>query len=190
MLRLVQQLQPSLPLSTSFTAWDGALRADYPARWQEIRAEVRAQETRCAVCGGRDDLHVAHLDAQPDRLHRENLAVLCSSCHEQWDKPHVSAASALTCWMRGGSDLSGAAWDAIAHVRRYGPGRLTPAMVDVVVADILLESPRQPGELIDILTDVFPFADRHATTRAMGASLARLRMRGLHIPCRGWISLG
>ncbi|GAA5438244.1 HNH endonuclease [Deinococcus aquaticus] len=178
-----------LPLSTAFAVKGGALRADYPARWLDIRDQVRAQETRCALCGDRGALHIAHLDSQPDRLDRANLAALCRACHAAWDEPHVMAASALTNWVRWGNDLRDAAEDAIEHVRRYGPARLTPAMVDVVTADILLERPRPAWVLANILQDEFRLEDHDAARRVMGASLHRLRMRGLHIPRQGWISL-
>lgn len=189
MRRMTRQLRPTLPLSTAFAMTDGALHADYPTRWSDVRDRVRAQETRCALCGDRGTLHIAHLDSQPDRLDRDNLSALCPDCHAAWDEPHVMAASALTNWVRWGGDLQDAASDAIEHVRRYGPGRLTPAMVDVVTADVLLEGPRTAWGLADILQEEFRLEDRHAALRVMGASLRRLRMRGLFIPRHGLISL-
>lgn len=189
MLRMTGQLCPALPLSTAFAVTDGALHADYPARWLDVRDRVRAQETHCALCGDHGPPHIAHLDSQPDRLDRANLAALCPDCHAAWDEPHVMAAGALTSWVRWGGDLGNAADDAIGHVRRYGLGRLTPAMVDVVTADILLEGPRTAWVLADILQDVFGLVDHGAARLVMGASLHRLRMRGLHIPRLGLISL-
>lgn len=132
--------------------------------------------------GERGALQVAHLDLQPDRLDRANLAALCLDCYAAWEESHVMAASALTRWVRWCGDLGNAADDAIEHVRRYGLGRLTSAMVDVVTADILLDGPWTSWMLTDILQDVFGRVDHGAARRVMEASLRRLRMRGLHVP--------
>jgi len=52
------------------------------SRWKEIRNGVLERDgQQCAVCSGRKDLHVHHIDRDLTNDDSKNLVTLCSICH-------------------------------------------------------------------------------------------------------------
>jgi superoxide dismutase len=64
----------------------------YPKYFRDFSRELIKKVGKCQKCGTKDrkKLTTAHLDQDPQNNVRENLIVLCKSCHIQYDQPfHV-----------------------------------------------------------------------------------------------------
>lgn len=60
-------------------------------RWKQARRQALSRDRVCQDCGTDESLHVHHIrpvrsfDSQEDAHTLDNLVVLCSSCHPEWE---------------------------------------------------------------------------------------------------------
>ena len=64
----------------------------YPKYWKDYSRELIKKVGKCQTCGTKGDkknkLTSSHLDQNPKNIKKENIKVLCRSCHIKYDQPY------------------------------------------------------------------------------------------------------